>query len=70
MLAFKDILVIGLLLNVVMLCKPKKILFETIKGVHSYVVDGVNCDTVSYLVYNSPHSQKRGCGPNLSITVL
>ena len=27
---------------------------ETIRDVHSYVMDGVNCDTVSFLVYNSP----------------
>ena len=42
------------------------------KDVHGYVMDGVNCDTVSYLVYNSPHSQRFGCGygPNPSITVL
>ena len=49
----KDILFIGLLLSGFMLCKPKKTLYqvETIRDVHSYVVDGVNCDTVSDLVY-------------------
>ena len=45
---------------------------ETFRNVLGYVMDGVNCDTASYLVYNSPHSQSYGCGcgPNLSITVL
>ena len=45
---------------------------ETINDVHSYVVNNVNCDTVSYLFYNFPKSQKRGQKRswNLSITVL
>ena len=45
---------------------------ETINNVHGYVMDGVNYDTVSYLVYNSPHSQRLGCSCdlNLSITFL
>ena len=48
----KDPLIIGLLLNDSMLCKPKRhcIKVETIRDVHGYVMDGVNCDTVSYLV--------------------
>ena len=74
-IGIKDILIIGLLLNDSMLCKPKKDTVSKLKlskNVYIYVMDGVNCDTVYYLVYKSPYSQKLGCGcgPNLSITVL
>ena len=66
--------VLGLLVKGSMLFKPKKTLYqvETIRDIQSFVDYSVNCDTDSYLVYNSPHSQKRGrnCDQSILVTVL
>ena len=69
----KDILSYGTVTERFYVLKNQKrhfIIVETIRDVYSYVVENVNYDTVSYLVYNSPKSQKRNRGWNLSVTVL
>ena len=38
---------------------------ETIRDVHGYVMDGVNCDTVSYLVYNTGPAEVGAQGAQL-----